>query len=142
MDNIYILKEIAKFDKKVWKLFSLLNKEMNDYFNVLGKEYELNFNEIKIDGSGTYYLLDGKFHRSDGPAAMYNTGSEEWYFNGKLHRLDGPAKIIINYYSHWYKNGLPHRLDGPAVEYVKECNKKYNQWFVDGKLVVKEDEYS
>ena len=132
MNNIYILKEIAKFDKKVWRLFSLLNKEMNEYFNVKGKKYELNFRRIEKDKRGIYYKLDNNYHRSDGPAVIYNDGDETWYFNGQYHRLDGPAIIRKNYCNHWYKNGKLHRLDGPAIEYVKECNKKFNRWWVDG----------
>ena len=142
MDNIYILKEIAKYDSKVWRLFSLLNREMNKYFCVKGKEYEMCFRKVGIDGNGTYYLLDGKYHRSDGPAMIYNDGSEFWFVNGLMHRLDGPAVICKYYCNWWYKNGKHHRLDGPAIEYVKEDMKKHNQWFVNGERIEKEYEYS
>ena len=139
MDNIYILKEIARWNKGVWKLFNLLNKEMNKYFCIRNKEYEICFREIKKDISGTYYLLDEKYHRTDGPAMIYNNGSENWYFNGILHRLDGPAKIWMGYCNRWYVNGKRHRSDGPAVEYYKECNKIHDEWFIDGKRIVKEN---
>ena len=40
----------------------------------------------------TYYYLNGKFHREDGPAIKFNNGTKEWYINGKYSRLDGPAR--------------------------------------------------
>ena len=140
MDNIYILKEIARWDKSVWRLFSLLNWEMNKYFNVKGYEYEIAFRMIGVDKIRIYYKLDGNYHRSDGPAMIYNNGGERWYFNGKYHRLDGPA-IIRKYRSNWwYNNGKLHRLDGPAIEYYKEDMKNYNSWWVDGKEIGIDDE--
>ena len=135
MNNIYILKEISKFDRSVWRLFSLLNKEMNDYFNVKSREYEMCFRTINVKRFEIIYKLDGSHHRSDGPAVIYNTGSEEWYFNGQYHRLNGPAVIYIDHNNHWYINGKLHRLDGPAIEYVKEHMKKFNEWYINGKRI-------
>ena len=135
MDNIYILKEIARWDKQVWKLFSLLNREMNEYFCILGREYELNFRRIDKNEIGIYYKLDDKCHRSDGPAMIYNDGSEFWFVNGKLHRLDGSAVIRKNNYNGWYKNGKLHRLDGPAIEYYKDDMKINNRWYIDGERI-------
>ena len=137
MDNIYILREIARWDKSVWRLFSLLNKESNEYFCIGNREYEITFRTIKERMFGIYYKLDGKRHRSDGPAIIENNGDEEWYLNDKRHRLDGPAQIQKGYCNFWYKNGKFHRLDGPAIEYVNEEDKKYNKWFVDGMRIKK-----
>ena len=140
MNDIYILKEIAKWDESVWELFSLLNKEMNEYFNIRNREYEMCFRKIETKDRTIYYKLDGNYHRSDGPAITYNNSSESWYFNGKLHRLDGPAMIRKNYCNIWYKNGKLHRIDGPAIEHYKDDMKKYNQWFINGKRILKENE--
>ena len=160
MNNLFIMREIARWDRSVWILFSLLNKEMNRYFNVLRYEYEMCFRVKKIDEYKTCYKLDekrhrtdgpavvwyngdkswwlnGKRHRLDGPAIIHNDGSEEWYANGNFHRLDGPAVIWLNHNCYWYKNGRLHRLDGPAIEYVNEADKKFNQWYIDGKLIMK-----
>ena len=137
MNSIFILKEIARWDKSVWRLFSLLNREMNEYFNIKGYEYEIAFRMIEKSYIGTYYYLDGQYHRSDGPASAYNNGIEEWWFNGELHRSDGPAIISINYCAWWYKNNLLHRLDGPAIEYIDEINKRRNEWWIDGKKIIK-----
>ena len=135
MNSIFILKEIARWDRKVWKLFSLLNREMNKYFCIGNWEYEMCFRIIDKDEFKIYYKLDGKYHRTDGPAMIDNGGTEEWLVNGKYHRLDGPAVIRKYYCNWWYKNEILHRLDGPAVEYVKEDMKKYNEWWVDGKEI-------
>jgi len=32
-------------------------------------------------------------------------GDKYWYLNGKLHRTDGPALELINGDKHWYLNG-------------------------------------
>ncbi len=138
MNSIFILQEIAKWDKRVWKLFSLLNREMNEYFCIRNYEYEMCFRKIKKYASMIYYSLDGKYHRTDGPAVIYNNGDKSWYCNSMLHRLDGPAVIRINFCNNWYKNGKRHRIDGPAIEYVNDDEKKYNQWYIDGKLAEKE----
>ena len=41
--------------------------------------------------------------------------NKEWYVNGKLHRSDGPAVESNNGDKWWYKEGYLHREDGPAV---------------------------
>lgn len=41
----------------------------------------------------TVYHLDGRYHRIDGPAVLYDDGSQEWYQHGEIHREDGPAII-------------------------------------------------
>ena len=135
MNEIFILKEIGKWDSAIWKLFSMLNKECYECFCVNNIEYEILFRKIEKDEFGTYYKLDGLLHRSNGPAVLYNGGSEEWYFKGKLHRLDGPAVIIINYCINWYVNGKLHRLNGPAIEFIEENNKECNSSYIDGRLI-------
>ena len=39
-----------------------------------------------------YHLLDGKFHRENGPAVI-TEDNKEWYVNGVHHRADGPARM-------------------------------------------------
>jgi len=50
----------------------------------------------------TYWFLDGKCHREDGPAVEYFNGSKYWYINDKLHREDGPAIEYSNGDKCWY----------------------------------------
>ena len=40
----------------------------------------------------TCYVVNGKLHREDGPAATLDNGQKEWYVNNELHRVGGPAK--------------------------------------------------
>ena len=61
-----------------------------------------NYNRVEEDFLGTYYYLDDKFHRIDGPAVEYYDGDKEWWQNGKLHRLDGPAIENSNGEKYWY----------------------------------------
>ena len=70
-----------------------------------------------------------KYHRVNGPAVEYITGSKFWYINNKLHRSNGPAVELINGCKSCYSNGKLHRNDGPAVE---QPNGKY-YWAINGK---------
>ena len=74
------------------------------------------------------WLLNGKFHREDGPAIEYADGHKHWYLNGKLHREDGPAIEGHDGSKAWYRNDKRHREDGPAVEYVNG----YKEWWLNG----------
>ena len=58
----------------------------------------------------------------------YADGSKEWRLNGKLHRTDGPAIEYADGSKEWYLNGKCHREDGPAVEYAD--GTKF--WFLNG----------
>lgn len=61
---------------------------------------------IRTHGS-KWWLCDNQFHRVNGPAVVYDTGSLAWHNHGKLHRLDGPA--VINQhgtYQYWINDRL------------------------------------
>lgn len=67
-------------------------------------------NYVKIDRAteGTFYLDDdGNYHRTDGPAIVWKSGSLEWYINGHRHRLDGPSYIGFDGLLEWYIDGVP-----------------------------------
>jgi hypothetical protein len=66
-----------------------------------------NYNRTEKDIYGTYY-----------------------YLNSKLHRIDGPA-IDVSLYKEWWQNGLRHRLNGPAYENI--YGEK--QWYYEGKRI-------
>jgi hypothetical protein len=78
------------------------------------------------DGSKSWYV-NGKQHKTDGPAIEWKCGTKEWYLNGNLHRLEGPAVEFADGTKHWYVNGKLHRADGPACEYSdgRKC------WWID-----------
>ena len=53
-----------------------------------------------------WWLLNGKFHRTDGPAAEHADGTKFWYINDKLHRTDGPAVEHADGDKRWYIHGI------------------------------------
>jgi hypothetical protein len=75
------------------------------------------------------WWVDGKRHRTDGPAIEWANGNKAWWVNGKRHRTDGPAIEYANGTKEWWVNGKRHRTDGPAIEYA-DGDK---EWYVDGK---------
>ena len=75
------------------------------------------------------WFLNGKRHRTDGPAIEWKCGSKTWYLNGKCHRTDGPAVEWSSGSKEWWLNDKRHRIDGPAAEWV-DGNK---EWFLNGK---------
>ena len=47
----------------------------------------------------------GQYHREDGPAIEYSTGTKIWHINGKRHREDGPAIEHTTGHKEWYYHG-------------------------------------
>jgi hypothetical protein len=75
----------------------------------------------EIDGV-TYWYLNGKLHREDGPAADFASGTKFWYLHGKRHREDGPANQFANGAKWWYLDDV--RLT--EEEFTKKIkNKKF-----------------
>jgi hypothetical protein len=90
-----------------------------------------NYNKIEKYEYGTFYFLNSKLHRIDGPASELVDGDKAWFQNDKLHRIGGPAIEHTNGNKFWYQNGLCHRIDGPAYEFVNG----YKLWFYEGKNI-------
>jgi hypothetical protein len=66
----------------------------------------------KIDKFGTKeWHLNGKLHRTDGPAVEYADGTKAWWLNGKLHRTDGPAVEHADGVVAWYFNTQSYTFD-------------------------------
>jgi len=74
------------------------------------------------------HFLDGKMHKEDGPAIVYDDGREEWYFNNKKHREDGPAVIHVNGREEWFRDGKCHREGGPAITKPNG----FEMWYING----------
>ena len=72
-----------------------------------------------------HWYLNGKRHRTDGPALEYPDGEKRWFLNGKLHRTDGPAVERPDGVKHWYLDDKLHRTDGPAIERDDETKSWY-----------------
>jgi hypothetical protein len=66
--------------------------------------------EIDEDGSKSWYL-DGRLHRTDGPAIENADGSKTWWLNGFLHRTDGAACEWSDGDLWWYLNGEKYKFD-------------------------------
>ena len=89
---------------------------------------------IDCDGDKAW-CLNGKYHRTDGPALEWADGSKHWYLNGKRHRTDGPACEYADGDKIWYLNGKLHRTDGPAV--INADGTKF--WYLNGEKFTKEE---
>jgi hypothetical protein len=67
-----------------------------------------------VSGDTTWWMLDGKLHKSSGPAEIVHTSKSlrnlRWYKHGALHRTGGPAVItnapvLFGARLAWYING-------------------------------------
>jgi len=82
-----------------------------------------------------FYNTEGQYHRDDGPAVEWFSGSKEWWHNGKLHRIGGPAIDFKNGLREWWVCGMRHRLDGPAVIYPESSKR----WWIKHKRYSKKE---
>ncbi len=70
-----------------------------------------------IDGTKEWFL-NGKLHRTDGPAIEWHDGEKAWWLNGKLHRIDGPAIEFPNGSKQWWLNGRFIYCLDPIGDYI------------------------
>jgi hypothetical protein len=92
--------------------------------------------EVKIIDLGNGAQL--KIYGGDGNSyhsTYHLNGAKCWYLNGKRHRTDGPAIEDANGSKSWWINGKLHRVDGPAVEYAN--GDKW--WYINGKEYSEEE---
>jgi hypothetical protein len=87
--------------------------------------------EIDEDGSKSWYL-DGRLHRTDGPAIENADGSKTWWLNGFLHRTDGAACEWSDGDLWWYLNGEKYKFD----EWLE-----INSYLTDGEKVMMKLQY-
>ena len=88
-------------------------------------------------GSVCYTNSAGLRHRKYGPALIW-AGGHVWYLNGRIHRTGGPAVEYSDGSKEWFHHGTLHRDDGPAVEWADgEC-----EWYLNGKCFNGEAEYT
>jgi hypothetical protein len=68
---------------------------------------------MSIDEDGdTVWLLNGMYHREDGPAVVWQNGDEDWYLHGDYHRTNGPAIVWHDGTASWYLHGSHYTFDG------------------------------
>ena|ERR1700690_3953879 len=60
------------------------------------------------DNGTKIWILNGKYHRENGPAIDQFDGYKAWYFHGKWHREDGPARVWPDGICYWYINGYEY----------------------------------
>lgn len=52
------------------------------------------------------YMLEGEFHRLDGPSFIAADGRQAWHINGVEHRDDGPAVIYPDGHEEYWIHGI------------------------------------
>ncbi len=72
------------------------------------------------------------------PKMTVNDHAKEWIVNNKYHRTDGPALEQFDGTKAWYINGKYHRVDGPAVEW----HDGYKEFWINGKEFTLEEFHS
>ena len=82
-----------------------------------------------LDGTKTWRLANGVYHRSKGPAVIKPNGEKIWIHYGKIHRINGPAIITADGTKAWFINDQCHSLDGPAIKY----RNGEKRWAIQGK---------
>jgi len=57
----------------------------------------------KIDRkSNTFWYLNGRRHRTAGPAVVWANGTQWWFINDRRHRTDGPAVVWADGSQEWW----------------------------------------
>lgn len=86
--------------------------------------------KLSVDRYGNKkWRLNGKLHRTDGPAHETRHGTKEWRLHGELHRDGAPAIERDDGSKLWYQHGKIHREDGPAYEW--EDDDSFKGWFLN-----------
>ncbi len=81
--------------------------KLNSWFEISEKEYiwyKLQGYNIDADTDRVIWWLNGKRHREDGPAVIWEDGDQWWSLNDNLHRTDGPAVICADGTQRWFLN--------------------------------------
>ena len=92
------------------------DKYGNAIYRLNGKIHRTDGPAVELANGTKYWYCDNILHRVDGPAIEGCDGTKEWFVNGGEHRIDGPALEHANGTKHWYCNNELHRTDGPAIE--------------------------
>ena len=81
---------------------------------------------IYEDGTKVW-LINGIYHRDDGPAVEWPDGEKQWFINGERHREDGPAIEGANGTKIWCVNG--NEITYEVMKDIKDgIFKPYDQW--------------
>jgi hypothetical protein len=84
-----------------------------------------------------YHPNNGLYHCEDGPA-FFGEMTTRWYMNGKMHRLDGPAIVWNEEYDRnfdqWWINGL--EVTDEIYEWASERDIDLNNLTEEDKIVI------
>lgn len=76
------------------------------------------------------WILNGKYHRENGPAVEYASGDKYWLLNNKLHREDGPAIEWNNGSGAWYLNDTMYNEKDFWYELYKSGKISKEEYFI------------
>lgn len=84
----------------------------------------------KVDLYGTIRFFDnkGKLHNTDGPAVIWNNGTNEYYHHGVLHAEGRPTASFANGTLKWYNKGVLTQVYRPG----RKPNTDVMIQYVDG----------
>ena len=125
-------KEVAYIKYKIYKQrLTVTNQYGCITYSVDGKLHKLNGPAVVFESGSKMWAINGKRHREDGPAIEHANGDKEWYLRGERHRSNGPALERADGGKAWYVNGERHRLNGPAMEWADGRQ----EWYIHDKKV-------
>jgi hypothetical protein len=78
-------------DREIWYHNGVAHRDYEPAYTLWRSAEDKNNNRQPLT---MQWLQYGKHHREDGPAVIWDDGTEEYYLNGKRHRKDGPAVIF------------------------------------------------
>lgn len=85
--------------------------------------------------SSSYYYFQRDSYSEDEPTFIFldainqDQCYKEWRLEGKLHRTTGPAVIGADGHTEWWVGGSLHRQGGPAIEY----DDGHKEWWFNGR---------
>ena len=65
------------------------------------------FDEARASGGEQSFWLEGKLHRTDGPALITREGDQHWYLHGRRHNAEGPAIVKADGRCLFFVDGNP-----------------------------------
>lgn len=73
--------------------------------------------KCEIDDAGNkHWILNGVYHREDGPAIEYKNGDKLWWLHGLRHRINGPATESSDGVE-WFVEGRQLYIDDAIIDF-------------------------
>jgi len=98
---------------------AFIDRSGTEYYYFLGKLHNPNGPAITLYDGSIFYYIHGVQHRGNGKAAVIlANGRVEYIVDGEFHRIDGPAYIDEMGFNRYYINGV-HYLKEEFLEITK-----------------------